>query len=238
MDVLSKIINGIIKYKEKTNCKGVVVGISGGKDSTTVAMLAKKVWGDNAIGVLMPNGDQKDIQDSLNIVKQIGIKYYVVNIKDAYTGLLNSVPMEISDKSKTNIPPRLRMTTLYAIAQTLGYQVMGTGNLSERFIGWTTKWGDSAYDFNPIGNLTCTEVIELGKELAKEFNLDVKYIVKSPADGLTGKTDEDNFGFTYSELDRVIRENISLDNPKDETLKKIKKLHEYSEHKRNMPPII
>jgi NAD+ synthase len=139
--------------------------------------------------------------------------------------------MNISDQAKTNIAPRIRMTVLYAIAQSLGYLVIGTGNKSEAMIGWTTKFGDSACDFNPIGHLTCREVIEIGIELAEEFGLDINYIVKKPADGLTSKTDEDNFGFTYAELDDYL-----LYNKRGPNVEKIENMIRWAEHKRKMPP--
>ncbi|MBQ8658720.1 MAG: NAD(+) synthase [Clostridia bacterium] len=237
-----RIIAWLQAHKEQTNCKGVVLGLSGGKDSTTVAMLLKEVWGENFLAVLMPNGKQKDIDDSFAIAQTLGLNYRVVNIANAYEGLLSAIEskdggnIDISDKSKTNVQPRLRMTTLYAIAQTLGYQVVGTGNASERFIGWFTKWGDGACDFNPIAHLTCTEVVELGSYLAREAGLDEKFVVKAPSDGLTGKTDEDNFGFTYGELDGYIRGNAKALN--GENAEKIKKLHEWTRHKLQMPKVI
>jgi NAD+ synthase len=165
----------------------------------------------------------------------------VVNIGEAYEGLLGAIETDgnenfaVSDKSKTNMQPRLRMTTLYAIAQTLGYQVVGTGNASERFIGWFTKWGDGACDFNPLAHLTCTEVVELGCLLAKDLGLDEKFVVKKPADGLTGRTDEENFGFTYKELDGYIR---GTADGKGENTETIERLHRYSAHKLRMPTII
>ena len=161
------IINFLKKYKEDTGASGVVLGISGGKDSTVVAMLSTLVWGyDNVFGVIMPNGEQKDINDSIEVCETLDIPYTIVNIENSYKDILNQIHgVEITDKAKTNIAPRLRMTTLYAIAQSLGYRVIGTGNASERYIGWFTKFGDGGCDFNPIANLTCTEVIELGKEL-------------------------------------------------------------------------
>ena len=241
MNMKDRIIQWLQKYKELTNCKGVVLGISGGKDSTVVAMLAKKVWGDNVFGVLMPNGTQKDIDDAIRVCETLHINYRIVNINDAYRGLLDAIEycpglasLEISDKAKTNIPPRLRMTTIYAIAQTLGYRVIGTGNASERTIGWTTKWGDSAYDFNPIACLTCTEVVKLGIELAKEFGLDETLVNKKPSDGLTGKSDEDNFGFTYKQLDDWILLGTSGNNEIDD---KIQLLRERGMHKQSMPKI-
>jgi NAD+ synthase len=208
-----------------------VLGISGGKDSTVVAMLAKKVWGNNVVGVLMPNGAQKDISDSFAIVNTLNIDYRVCDISAAYNAI--TALTTPSDKACTNIPPRLRMTVLYAIAQTLGYRVIGTGNASEAYVGWTTKWGDSAYDFNPIANLTCTEVMEVGKALAAEFGLPEKYVVKTPSDGLSGKSDEDNFGFTYDTLDFYIRGGgINAD-----IAEKIDQMHKITEHKRNMPVV-
>ena len=125
------------------------------------------------------------------------------------------------------------MTVLYAIAQSLGYRVIGTGNASEAYVGWTTKWGDGAYDFNPIAHLTCTEVMALGELLADQFGLDKKYVVKTPSDGLCGKTDEDSFGFTYVALDDYISGDMT--NIDYETVRKIEQMHQASEHKRNMP---
>ena len=243
---LKEILDWLEQYKEITRCRGVVLGISGGKDSTVVAMLAKKVWGDNVLGVLMPNHNQADLDDSLKIVETLGINFKVVNIGKVYDSLLEVVEDEgsgsdycngkvfnISRKSLTNIPPRIRMTVLYAIAQTIGYRVIGTGNASEAYIGWTTKWGDSAYDFNPIAHLTCTEVMAIGELLAEKFGLDKKYVVKTPSDGLCGKSDEDSFGFTYSTLDGYITGGAS--NTDYETALKIEQMHQASEHKRNMP---
>ena len=243
------IIDWMAMYKDATNCKGVVLGVSGGKDSTVVAMLAKKVFGDNVFGVIMPNGIQNDIDDAIQVCKVLNIQYKIVNIERAYNEIIKAVEYPedfsdteidfsysaISDKAKTNIPPRLRMTTLYAIAQTMGYRVIGTGNRSERAIGWFTKYGDGGCDFNPIALLTCTEVVQLGLHLCKEFDLDESLITKSPADGLTGKSDEDNFGFTYEQLDTWLKNDGDCGDSK--VNKRIEKLYKLSEHKR-MPPIL
>lgn len=237
----SKLTNQIIKwleeYRDNTQCRGVVLGISGGKDSTTVAMLAKKVWGDNVVGIMMPDGGQVDLDDSVAICSSLNLRHALVNIGGAVTQILHSINasvpfVDVNQKAITNIPPRVRMTTLYAIAQTLGYRVIGTGNASEAYIGWTTKWGDSAYDLNPIAGLTCGEVVEVGLDLAQEFGLDEKYIVKQPSDGLTGMSDEDNFGFTYAELDDFIN-GIKPVSP--DTYKKIVAMHAKTAHKR-LPP--
>lgn len=238
------ILNFLDRYKTETQCRGVVLGLSGGKDSTVVAMLAKKVWGDNVLCLSMPNGKQTDLQDAIDIASALNIEHKIVNIETIYNNLIhvveNKIPTHthspdfeqncppITSKAKTNISPRIRMTILYAVAQSIGYRVIGTSNYSETYIGWSTKWGDSAYDINPIAHLTCTEVIELGKNLAEEFGLDKKYIIKTPADGLTGKSDEENFGFSYRELDDVIN-----GKKKDET---ITNMFDASKHKR-LPPL-
>lgn len=227
---LEQIIQWMSDFKIKNNVNGVVLGLSGGKDSTTVAMLAKKVFGDNVLAVSMPNGDQKDINDVQNIVKALELDAITVNIKNTFNQLVNKTCFNLSEQAKINVAPRLRMTVLYGIAQTMGYLVIGTGNKSEAMIGWTTKFGDSACDFNPIGHLTCREVIEIGIELADEFKLSHDYIVKKPADGLTGKTDEDNLGFTYEELDDYLM--YSKEGP---NVDKIKDMIIWAEHKRKMP---
>ena len=228
---LEQIIQWMADFKIKNNINGVVLGLSGGKDSTVVAMLAKKIFGENVLAVSMPNGEQTDIGDVQDIIKTLNLNTITVNIKNTFDQLLEDTCVDISEKAKTNIAPRLRMTVLYSIAQSMGYLVIGTGNKSEAMIGWTTKFGDSACDFNPIGHLTCSEVIEIGKELAKEFNLNEEYISKKPADGLTGKTDEDNLGFTYKELDDFLLYNITGSN-----IIKIKNMITRAEHKRKMPP--
>lgn len=242
MNKIKRILDWLEEYKYSTKCKGVVLGISGGKDSTVVAMLAKKVWADNVVGVLMPNGNQVDLDDAIKVVTALNLRHYTVNIGDIVNTIFLAIDNEllsnkdcaniISEKAATNVPPRVRMTILYAIAQTLGYRVIGTGNTSEAFIGWTTKWGDSAYDFNPIYHLSCSEVIEIGKELAPEFGLDIKLIEKSPADGLTGTTDEENFGFTYKELDSYMKDSRTVEKDVGD---KILKMHLESAHKRMMP---
>lgn len=228
---LDKIIQWMSNFKAKNNIKGVVLGLSGGKDSTVVAMLAKKVFGNNVVAVSMPNGTQSDITDVQAIITSLSLNAVTVNIKNTFDQLIYDTHMNISEKAKTNIAPRIRMTVLYAIAQSYGYLVIGTGNRSEAMIGWTTKFGDSACDFNPIGHLTCREVIEIGKELATEFGLTESFIVKKPADGLTSKTDEDNFGFTYDELDNYLLYNIEGPN-----IEKIQNMIRLAEHKRKMPP--
>ena len=190
----------------ETNGPGcnAVVGISGGKDSSIAAALCVEALGtDRVIGVLMPNGDQFDIDCSYKIVNHLGIKYYVVNIKDAVNGLRNSMPKDLplTEQTINNIPPRIRMTTLYAISQSCNGRVVNTCNLSEDWVGYSTRYGDAAGDFSPLSGLTVQEIKQIGHLL----NVPADLVEKIPIDGLCGKTDEDNLGFTYAELDRYIR---------------------------------
>lgn len=179
-----------------------VVGISGGKDSSVAAALCVEALGtDRVIGVLMPCGEQADISASYTLVNHLGIKHYVVNIKDAVEGLKKNIPLELSVQSATNLPPRIRMSTLYAISQSHNGRVVNTCNLSEDWVGYSTRYGDAAGDFSPLSNLTVQEVKAIGRVLG----LPKELVDKTPTDGLCGKTDEDNLGFTYAELDRYIR---------------------------------
>ncbi len=179
-----------------------VVGISGGKDSSVVAALCAEALGkDRVIGVLMPNGEQHDIDMAYLLVNHLGIRHYVVNVKDAIDGLVGSVPFELSKQSRENLPPRIRMATLYAVSQSNNGRVANTCNLSEDWVGYATRYGDGAGDFSPCSHLTVQEVKALGRALGLPDVL----VDKTPIDGLCGKTDEDNLGFTYAVLDRYIR---------------------------------
>ena len=188
------------------NGKGcnAVVGISGGKDSSVVAALCVEALGkERVVGVLMPNGEQADIDASYMLVNHLGIKYYVVNIHDAVEGLKAAMPkdVEISNQTIINMPPRIRMTTVYAISQSVNGRVANTCNLSEDWVGYATRYGDGAGDFSPLSKLTVQEVKAIGRVLGLPDVL----VEKPPIDGLCGKTDEENLGFTYAELDRYIR---------------------------------
>lgn len=188
----------------ENNGKGcnAVVGISGGKDSSIVAALCVEALGkDRVIGVLMPCGEQADIDMAKLLVDTLGIKHYIINIKDAVEGLTKSIPFELSDQSRTNLPPRIRMSTLYAVSQSNNGRVANTCNLSENWVGYSTRYGDSVGDFSPCSNLTVAEMKQIGRLLG----LPAVLVDKVPIDGLCGKTDEDNLGFTYAELDRYIR---------------------------------
>lgn len=187
--------------KNGKNCNAIV-GISGGKDSSVTAALCAEALGkDRVIGVLMPNGEQSDIDMARLTVNSLGIRHYLVNIKDAFEGMKNAMPFDMSVQSTTNMPPRLRMTVLYAVGQCFNGRVANTCNLSEDYVGYATRYGDAAGDFSPLCHLTVQEVKAIGRVL----KLPEALIEKAPSDGLCGKTDEDNLGFTYAELDRYIR---------------------------------
>ena len=192
-----------------------VLGVSGGKDSSVVAALCAEALGkDRVIGVTMPNGVQPDINDSFRLIQHLGIRSYNVNIGAAYEALMTEVKeqlgvqgTEVSSQTVINMPPRLRMTALYAVSQSLNGRVANTCNLSEDWVGYSTRYGDAAGDFAPLGGLTVQEVIAVGLELGLPRDL----VVKTPSDGLCGKTDEDNLGFTYAVLDKYIRTGVCED---------------------------
>ncbi len=190
-----------------------VVGISGGKDSSIVAALCVEALGkERVIGVLMPQGEQQDIDKAFMLVESLGIKHYVINIKDAVDGIMKNMPddMELTPQTVQNLPPRIRMSTLYAVSQSCNGRVANTCNLSEDWVGYSTRYGDSVGDFSPLSNLTVTEVKEIGYLL----NIPKELVDKTPIDGLCGKTDEENLGFTYAELDIYIRTGYIADKEK------------------------
>lgn len=188
------------------------LGISGGKDSSVAAALCAEALGtERVIGVTMPNGVQPDIDDSMQLIAHLGIRHYNVNIGAAFEALMADVEAalghEASRQTRINMAPRLRMTTLYAVSQSNNGRVVNTCNLSEDWVGYSTRYGDAAGDFSPLGGLTKAEVVEIGKVLGLPLNL----VEKAPSDGLTGLTDEDNLGFTYAVLDKYIRTGICED---------------------------
>ena len=194
-----------------------VVGISGGKDSSIASALCVEALGkDRVIGVLMPQGIQHDIDKAYELVNHLGIRHYEVNIKDAVKGILDNLPegLEVSAQTVQNIPPRVRMTTLYALSQSVNGRVCNTCNLSEDWVGYSTRYGDSVGDFSPLSHLTVTEVKEIGHLLGLPADL----VEKTPIDGLCGKTDEENLGFTYAELDIYIRTGKIEDQSKKELI--------------------
>lgn len=229
--VKNECVEWIRKFFEENGpgCNAVL-GISGGKDSSVAAALCVEALGkDRVIGVLMPNGDQFDIDMSYLLCDHLGIQRYVVNIKDAVQGLTNAIPMELTAQSKTNLPPRIRMATVYAISQCCNGRVVNTCNLSEDWVGYSTRYGDAAGDFSPMSHLTVQEVKAIGRVLGLPDVL----VDKVPIDGLCGKTDEDNLGFTYAELDRYIRTGEIEDQAKKE---RIDRLHRINQFKLQLMP--
>lgn len=201
-------------FEENGKGCNAVVGISGGKDSSIVAALCVEALGkDRVIGVLMPCGEQHDIDMAKLLVSHLGIKHYIVNIKDAVDGIIKNIPFELSTVSRTNLPPRIRMSTLYAVSQSHNGRVANTCNLSEDWVGYSTRYGDAAGDFSPCSNFTVAEMKEIGRLLALPDVL----VDKVPIDGLCGKTDEENLGFTYAELDRYIRTG-EIDDPEKKAI--------------------
>ena len=212
-----KLISWIKEWFEQNglNCNAVL-GISGGKDSTICAKLCVEALGaDRVIGILMPNGEQRDIDYSYKVCEILGIKYFVHNIGDTVESVLHNMienNLIISEQTTINLPARIRMSTLYAYSQSLNGRVVNTCNLSEEMVGYSTRWGDSVGDFSPLGNLTVMEVLEIGDYLG----LPKELVHKTPIDGLNIKedgsyvTDEDNLGVTYAEIDSYLGVNPTM----------------------------
>lgn len=228
-----QVINNIKDWFNKNNIKTAVINISGGADSTYVSYVLVKALGkENVIGILQPNGEQKDISDSIKVVEALGINYINMNINDQYNSMLKNLyefdknfKFDINfENARTNIAPRIRMANAYMIANAVNGAVIGTGNASERYVGYFTKWGDGACDFNPIKDILKTDLIQMGLDLGIPKEL----ICKVPADGLTDKTDEEKYGFTYKVLDEYIKTGVCEDYKIKE---KIDKMYKNSRHK-------
>ncbi len=234
-----KVKNDVIRwiknwFEENGRDCNAIVGVSGGKDSSVCAALCVEALGKNrVIGVLMPKGEQFDIDMSRLLVEHLGIKSFTVNVGSACDALSLEIEKnagEMSVQSKINLPPRIRMATLYAVGQSYNGRVCNTCNLSEDWVGYSTRYGDSAGDFSPLSKLTVQEVKAIGREL----DLPEILVDKVPIDGLCGKTDEDNLGFTYATLDRYIREGICEDS---EIKAKIDRMHKNSRFKLELMPV-
>lgn len=245
-----KVKNDIVQWIRdwfEVNGKGcnAVIGISGGKDSSVVAALCCEALGsDRVIGVLMPNGVQGDIEDSIDLVEHLGIPFTQVDISDGYNGVIKNIDnmfmpqsdgsrrgqfITVSQQTIINLPPRIRMATLYAISQSVNGRVANTCNLSEDYVGYSTRWGDSVGDFSPLSQLTSDEVVAIGDACGLPYELTHKV----PADGLCGKTDEDNLGFTYEVLNKYIRTGVC----EDEAVKaSIDNMHQKNLFKLQMMP--
>lgn len=226
-----KVKNNIVQWIRdwfEYNGKGcnAIIGISGGKDSSVAAALCVEALGkDRVFGIMMPNGYQNDLEDARAVCRHLGIHSWECNIKEIYEAfedevawVLGAFKSHFSEQSKINLPPRIRMATLYFISQSMNGRVVCTDNLSENYIGYSTRWGDNIGDFCPLANLTSEEVVAVGDTLG----LPCELTHKVPSDGLCGKTDEDRFGFTYEVLNKYIRTGICED---EETKKKIDEMH-------------
>ena len=234
---VEKITNDCVEWireffeKNGKDCNAVV-GISGGKDSSVAAALCVKALGkDRVIGVLMPSGVQHDIDMAYMLVNHLGIKHYEINIKSTVDAIKGEIAKEIdlSEQSVINLPPRIRMSTLYAVSQSVNGRVVNTCNLSEDWVGYSTRYGDAAGDFSPMSNLTVAEVKLIGAHLG----LPKALVEKVPIDGLCSKTDEENLGFTYEVLDKYIRTGECEDK---QTKELIDKKHKANLFKREMMP--
>lgn len=230
--IKQNIVNFIKNYVETSGANGVILGMSGGKDSFIAAALCKEALGkDKVFGLIMPNGLMTDLSVAKEECEYLEINHKVFDIHNLYeeveTGSKNILETQtLTSLSTINLAPRLRMTMLYTVGGTLGYLVVGTSNLSETMIGYTTKWGDNVGDFCPLAGLTKTEVCALGDHMG----LPAKFVFKKPDDGLSGKTDEEKIGFSYDELDDFIR-----NGNKGPNFDKIIHMHKVSAHKRNLP---
>lgn len=227
-------LNWIREHVKASGCSGVVVGESGGKDSAAVTALCVKALGkENVIGITMPcNSLSTDMEHARLVADAFGIKLLEVNIGGTFNTLKDTISAqhEVSDLAVANIKPRLRMTTLYAVAQSLNYLVAGTDNLSEMVMGYFTKWGDGGYDFNPLGDLTMQEVLDLGRELGVPEPI----LTKAPSAGLwEGQTDEKEMGVTY----KAIEEYIKTGTTDPASLEVIERTNKRTQHKREMPYI-
>ena len=244
VEARDRLVEKIREFLHGAGVSRVALGISGGKDSTVASALCARALGrENVYGVLMPDGVQKDIADSMAVCRATGINYRIVNINEMHNALLKAVeagsngeiddyPVPFSEESNVNVGPRLRMTTLRYVAQALGAFVCGTGNLSEATVGYCTKDGDTACDFNPLGTLTSVEVVQVGltmPELPREL------VQKTPDDGLSGVPDEVKLGLTYRQIHDFLRLGTCGDAAVDE---KIAKREKANMHKRRMPPIL
>lgn len=239
-----RLVRKIREFVRGAGMSRVVLGISGGKDSTVAAALCARALGTaNVFGIMMPDGVQKDISDSMRLCRSIGIAHRIVNISEMHNALLKAVdagsngeiadfPVPFSEESNVNVGPRLRMTTLRYVAQAMAAFVCGTGNLSEITVGYCTKDGDTSCDFNPLGTLTSVEVVQMGltmPELPREL------VQKTPDDGLSGVPDEVKMGISYRQIHDFIRKGTCGDAEMDE---KIAKREKANMHKRRLPTIL
>lgn len=223
--------NWIENYVKSAGCKGVIYGLSGGLDSSVVGVLANKIFKDNALGLIMPIEKKgSDFNDAIKLKEEFNLNVKILDLTNAYKSLKNIYAPSTNKLAYSNIKPRLRMTTLYYHAQINNFLVIGTTNLSEFTIGYSTKFGDYGVDFSPIADITKTEIFEFAKHLGIPSSI----IEKKPSAGLwEGQSDEDELGFSYEELDNYILKGVG----KKETVYKIERLIKINSHKKHMPEI-
>ena len=231
--VVSEIEEWLKSNIAQAGCRGVVIGLSGGIDSSVVAAISKRIFPDNTLGLILPcYSDSRDEQDALTLVKEFELDYKYVDLGTTYDAMVKELDQveEAPDMALANIKPRLRMAALYYYAQINKYLVLGTSNKSELVLGYFTKYGDGAADLLPIASFTKMEVYEI----AKYLEIPKQIIERPPTAGIiSGQTDEDEMGFTYQELEQYFKgKSIS-----SEVREKIEKLEKINEHKRAMPPI-
>ncbi len=240
-----RLVEAIRALADQQGFRRVVIGISGGKDSTvTAALCARALGANNVYGVMLPDGEQKDISDSLRVCEALGINRRTVNIGAMHqalkegtdqlreTAAAGEFAVPYSRASDINVGPRLRMTTLRYIAQAIGARLAGTGNLSEATVGYCTKDGDTSCDFSVLGALTSVEVVKVGLTM-DELPRDL--VEKTPADGLSGKSDEDNLGLRYADIHAYIRKGTCGDAATDD---RIRAKEAANMHKRRMPVVL
>ncbi|MBR3697226.1 MAG: NAD(+) synthase [Clostridia bacterium] len=235
---LNNAIVWIRDFVKRTSANGLVIGLSGGKDSAVVlAMAVKAIGKERVLAVSMPcNSNIKDYEDAILVAKKFDVNLINIDLSktyDVFEKSTNSIIEKegigsLSSEAKINTKPRIRMTCLYAIAQSLDYLVIGTGNLCESIVGYTTKWGDNSSDLNPIANFTVSEVLRLGEFL----DVPEKILKKAPSDGLSKQTDEEKIGVKYSQIEEMIEIGNTEEHAKEIILKKFK----LSRHKRELVP--
>lgn len=243
--VRDDIIDWLKQYAKKSNFHKVVIGISGGKDSTVTAALCARALGPkNVYGVMLPDGEQKDIEDSILVCQSLGIPNINVNIRDMHEDLLREIDftncdpgrddflVDYSKEADINVAPRLRMTVLRYITQALDARLVGTGNLSEITVGYFTKDGDQSCDFSLLGDLTSLEVVQIGLSMPE---IPAHLVTKTPSDGLCGLSDEEKLGVSYKDIHEYIRNNHVLLRENRKIYDRIYKMWVNSLHKINKP---
>ena len=238
--VANDIRNWLKEYVSSAGLNGYIVGISGGIDSAvTAALCVKAVGKENVIGLGLPcESISQDLEHAIIVTEALGIKIHVIDLISTYRELTKGLPSEIESNqmAKANIKPRLRMTTLYYVGQSLGYLVGGTGNRAEIAIGYFTKYGDGGVDLEPLGTLYKCEV----REIARVLKIPEIIITKPPSAGLwKGQTDEDEIGLSYDIVDEVLYRldyDLDLDGLASKDIEKVRKMMKIANHKLSMPP--